>query len=148
MPSLSEYQTNTGAVHSIGWHIVWCPKYRRRVLVGPVEERLKELLHQKAEDRGWSIETLEVMPDHVRIFVRTLPDNSPSYVANQFKGYTSRILRKEFRHLKSRLPTLWTRSYFIASVRRVSESTIRKYIDEQKTRPDKGWGRENLTSSD
>lgn len=139
MPSLSEYQSNTGAVHSIGWHIVWCPKYRKRVLVDSVSDRLKELLYQKAEEKGWSVEALEVMPDHVHIFVRTLPDDSPSYVANQFKGFTSRILRQEFSHLKSRLPTLWTRSYFIASVGRVSESTIRKYIEEQKTKPARGW---------
>ncbi len=139
MPSLSQYETNTGAVHSIGWHIVWCPKYRKRVLVDQVEVRLKELLHQKAEEKNWSIEALEVMPDHVHIFLRTAPDAAPSYIANQLKGFTSHELRNEFSHLKSRLPTLWTRSYFIASVGRVSEATIKKYIEDQKTKPKGGW---------
>lgn len=138
MGSLSEYQRSAGAVHSIGWHMVWCPKYRKRVLVGPVADRLRELIHSKAEERGWSVEALELMPDHVHLFVRTPPDTSPARVAHQLKGSTSRLLRQEFSHLRSRLPTLWSKSYFVASVGRVSEATIRKYIDEQTTRPTKG----------
>lgn len=138
MGSLSEYQRSAGAVHSIGWHLVWCPKYRKRVLVGPVAERLRELIHAKAEERGWSVEALELMPDHVHLFVRTPPAVSPARVAHQLKGFTSRVLRQEFAHLRSGLPTLWSKSYFVASVGRVSEATIRKYIDEQTTRPTKG----------
>lgn len=135
---LSEYQRTAGAVHSIGWHIVWCPKYRKQVLVGSVAERLEELLAVKAAEQGWTIEALEVMPDHVHIFARTPPDVSPARVAHQFKGSTSRVLRQEFKHLRTRLPCLWSKSYFVASVGRVSEATIRKYIDEQTTRPTKG----------
>ncbi len=138
MGPLSEYQRSAGAVHSIGWQIVWCPKYRKTVLVGPVAERLRDLIHTKATKRGWSVETLELMPDHVHLFVRTPPDASPARVAHQLKGFTSRVLRQEFPHLRSRLPTLWSKSYFVASVGRVSEATIRKYIDEQTTRPAKG----------
>jgi putative transposase len=72
--SLSEYQRSVGAVHSIGWHIVWCPKYRKRILVGPVADRLRELLVAKAAERGWSVEAVELMPDHVPLFIRTPPD--------------------------------------------------------------------------
>lgn len=133
--SLSEYGRTAGAVHSIGWHLVWCPKYRMKVLVGPVAKRLEELLQARAAQHGWDIFTLEVMPDHVHIFVRTPPQTSPAYLANQFKGSTSHALRTEFAHLRTRLPTLWSRSYFIASVGRVSEATIRRYIDEQTTSP-------------
>jgi putative transposase len=135
---LIEYQRTAGAVHSIGWHIVWCPKYRKHVLVDAVADRLRELMASKADERGWTIEALEVMPDHVHIFVRTTPNDSPARVAHQFKGFTSRILRAEFPHLRRRLPTLWSKSYFVSSVGRVSEATIRRYIDEQTTRPTKG----------
>jgi putative transposase len=138
MTRLSVYERTAGAVHSLGYHVVWCPKYRRPVLTGRVADRLRELLYAKADERGWSIEALEVMPDHVHVFVRCGPDTSPARVAHQFKGYTSRVLRSEFPHLRSRLPTLWSRSYFVATVGRPSETTIRRYIDEQSTRPTVG----------
>ena len=138
MTRLSVYERTAGAVHSLGYHVVWCPKYRRPVLTGRVADRLRELLYAKADERGWSIEALEVMPDHVHVFVRCGPDTSPARVAHQFKGYTSRVLRSEFPHLRSRLPTLWSRSYFAATVGRASEATIRRYIDEQSTRPTVG----------
>lgn len=138
MGSLNEYERTAGAVHSLGYHIVWCPKYRKPVLVGPVADRLKELLEAKAAEHGWSIEAMELMPDHVHVFVRCPPLASPSHIANQFKGSTSRVLREEFPHLRSRLPTLWSRSFFVATVGRVSEETIRRYIDEQSTKPIKG----------
>jgi putative transposase len=138
MASLSEYERTAGAVHSVGYHIVWCSKYRRSVLVDAVAERLRELLAAKAAEHGWSIEALEIMPDHVHVFVRAAPKYSASFIANQFKGYTSHVLRSEFAHLKSRMPTLWSKAYFVASVGRVLEETIRRYINEQTTRPTKG----------
>lgn len=116
---------------------MWCAKYRRPVLGGRVAERLDELLRAKAEERGWEIITLEVMPDHVHLFVKHDPKSSASYVANQFKGFTSRVLREEFPHLKSRMPTLWSSSYFAASVGAVSVTTVQKYIDTQWERPSK-----------
>lgn len=121
----------SGGVYDLGLHVVWCPKYRRRVLDGRVAERLDELIREKANERGWTVVTLEVMPDHVHLFVKHDPKSSASYVANQFKGFTSRVLREEFPHLKSRLPTLWSSSYFAASVGSVSAETVRRYIDTQ-----------------
>jgi putative transposase len=138
MGSLSEYGRTAGAVHSLGYHLVWCPKYRRPVLVGRVAERLGELIGAKCAELGWTVEALEVMPDHVHLFARCGPDASPARLAHQLKGATSRALRAEFGHLRSRLPTLWSRSYLVASVGRVSEATIRRYIAEQTTRPTKG----------
>ena len=120
-------------MHLLGFHVVWCPKYRKRVLVGAVAARLRELLEAKALEQGWTIEALELMPDHVHVFVRVPPNVSPSYIANQFKGNTSRFLRAEFPHLRRLMGTLWSKSYFVASVGRVSESTILEYIDEQTT---------------
>lgn len=121
-------------VHNLGYHLIWCPKYRKKVLVDGVDIRLKELLISKAEEIGCTIEKMEVMPDHVHLFVKSKPTLAPHYIVRQFKGYSSRILRKEFPSLKSRLPTLWTRSYYVESVGHISESTIKKYIEDQKKR--------------
>ena len=119
-------------IHNIGFHIIWCPKYRRKVLVGEVETRLKELLLAKAAQINVLIDTLEIMPDHVHLFVKATPVASPHWIVQQLKGNTSRLLRLEFAHLKSTLPTLWTRSYYIESVGHISEATIKKYIEDQK----------------
>lgn len=87
-------------VYNIGYHLVWCPKYRRRVLVGGVAERLKELLLQKARELEVEIVQMEVMPDHIHLFVKTTPTNSPHFIVQQLKDYTSRVLREEFPFLK------------------------------------------------
>lgn len=128
------YARNAGAVFSLKYHLVFCPKYRKAVLGGKVAERLKELLLVKAQELGLTLHTMEVMPDHVHLFVESDPSLSPAKIAAQLKGYTSRILRQEFRFLRSQLPSLWSRSYFISSIGRVSEATVRRYIAEQKTR--------------
>lgn len=125
----------SGGVYDLGLHIVWCPKYRRPVLGGRVADRLQELIEAKAAEKGWEIIVLEVMPDHVHLFVKHEPKASASYVANQFKGFTSRVLREEFPHLKSRMPTLWSSSFFVASVGTISAETIEKYISTQWERP-------------
>jgi putative transposase len=124
-----------GGVCDLGLHVVWCPKYRRRVLGGRVAVRLRELIEQKATEREWEIIALEVMPDHVHLFVKHDAKSSASYVANQFKGFTSRVMREEFPHLKSSMPTLWSSSYFAASVGAVSANTVEKYINTQWERP-------------
>jgi len=125
---------STTCVFNLGYHLIWCPKYRRKVLVERVEERLRELLHAKAERMGVMLEQMESMPDHAHLFVKTLPIHAPHWVVGQLKGYTSRLLRWEFPPLKSRLPTLWTRSYYVESVGHLSEETIRKYIEDQKNK--------------
>jgi REP-associated tyrosine transposase len=125
----------SGGVYDLGLHIVWCPKYRRRVLVGRVAVRLRELIEAKAAEKDWEIIALEVMPDHVHLFVKHEPKASASYVANQFKGFTSRVLREEFPHLKSQMPTLWSSSFFVASVGAVSATTVEQYINTQWERP-------------
>ena len=126
------WTTSNKAVYNIGYHLIWCPKYRRKVLLGAVANRLKELLCEKTASIGVHIEIMEVMPDHVHLFVKAPPTLPPHYIVQQLKGYSSHELRKEFPELKSRLPTLWTRSYYCESVGHISQETIRRYIEDQK----------------
>ena len=128
------YSQNAGAVFSLKYHIVWCPKYRRKVLVGDVEARLKNVLFATAAQYGVLIEVMEVMPDHVHLFVSSDPRRCVAEIVNRLIGASSRILREEFPHLKSRLPTLWSRSYYAGTVGHVSESTVKKYMENQKGR--------------
>ena len=129
---VSRYAQNRGAVYSLKFHLVWCPKYRRPVLVGPVEKRLRELLEQKAIELQSTIGALEVRPDHVHLFIETDPRWSVAQLARQFKAFSSHALREEFPHLRSRLPTLWSRSYFAGSCGSITHAAIRKYIADQK----------------
>ena len=134
-----EVQVSTGGVYDLGYHIVWCPKYRRPVLPGPVQARCEELIRAKCPEHGWQGIALEVMPDYVHLFVKAHPKHSPLYIANQLKGFASHALREEFPHLRSRLPTLWSRSYFAATVGAVSAATVRRYTDTQYELP---WRKE------
>ena len=129
---MGQYAKNAGAVFSLKYNLVWCPKYRRQVLVAPIDARLKEVLAAVSESHGWTQHTLEVMPDHVHLFVEADPTACAAEIVNRLKGASSRILRDEFPSLKSRLPTLWSRSYFAGTVGSVSEAVIRRYIESQK----------------
>jgi putative transposase len=130
--STERWTTSNKAVYNIGYHLIWCPKYRRKVLVGDVEARLREIFLEKANELGITIETMEIMPDHVHLFVKSPPTLAPHFIVQQLKGISSRLLRQEFPHLRSRLPTLWTRSYYCESVGHISEETIKRYIEDQK----------------
>lgn len=114
------------------FHIIWCPKYRRPVLTDGVDIRLKQILHEVAEEKGVTIKALEIMPDHVHIFIDLDPRLGVHTVIKTMKGRSARILRSEFPWLKTRLPNMWTRSYFLCTVGHVNEDTIQKYINEQK----------------
>ena len=126
MAAEPRYRTNAGAVFSLKYHLVWCPKYRR------VDNRLKELIAETAEEHGMTVHTMEVMPDHVHLFVEADPTLSVAEIVNRFKRRSSRILRQEYASLRSRLPTLWSRSYYAGSVGAVSEGVVRRYIEAQK----------------
>jgi putative transposase len=128
-------QVSAGAVYDLGYHVAWCPWYRRPVLAGRVAGRCEELIRAKASEHGWRIVALEIMPDHVHMFVRAHPCDSPSRIASQFKGFSSRRLRAELPHLHPRLPTLWSRSYFAATVGAVWAETVRRYTGTQNERP-------------
>lgn len=100
--------------------------------MGEVVSRLKFLLEQKATELGVNIEKMEILPDHVHLFIKGDPAHAPQWVIGNLKGYTSHVLRKEFPSLKSKLPCLWTRSYYIESVGHISKDSIKRYIEEQK----------------
>lgn len=128
-------KTFAGGVYDLGLHVVWCPKYRRPVLTGQIAARCDELIRAVCAERDWDVVALEVMPDHVHLFVKPDPKSAPAFVAGQVKGRTSQVLRAEFSELRSRLPTLWSSSYFVASVGAVSAETVQRYIETQYERP-------------
>ena len=128
------YKNLNTVVYDCKYHIIFTPKYRRSVLESPIDTRLKELILEKQEDYGYEIIEMEVMPDHVHLLISIQPDVNIRSMISNLKGYTSRILRQEFPELETRLPSLWTRSMFVATVGAVSLETVKKYIEEQKTR--------------
>ena len=130
----SRWTHSRTTVFNLGYHFIWCPKYRRKVLVGEIETRLKELLLAKGSEVGLEIVSLEVMPDHVHLFIKAPPTAGPHWIVQQLKGYTSRNLRAEFPELKRKIPSLWTRSYYCESVGHISEETVKKYIEDQKNK--------------
>ncbi len=120
------------AVYNINYHLVWCPKYRRSVLTGNVGVRLAQLLREYVQQLDGEVLELVVMPDHVHLFASFPPTMAIDQIMHKLKGASSHQLREEFPHLKSRLPSLWTRSYYIGTAGHVSAATIKRYIDEQR----------------
>lgn len=126
-----DYRHDRTSVHLINYHFVWIPRRRKPVLVGPVAKRLKQLLHEKAATLDTEILALEIMPDHVHLFLNCHPRIAPYQLMHELKGYTARVLRQEFPQLLSRLPSMWTRSYFVSTAGNVSSDRIRYYIEHQ-----------------
>lgn len=126
------YTHKNGLVYRNQFHIVFCPKYRRPVLVNDIAERLKEILYEIAAEKGVEIKALEIMPDHVHLFIAFDPRLLLHKIIKDFKGQSAHILREEFPSLKSRLPNLWTRSYFSSSIGNIDAKMIQQYIETQK----------------
>lgn len=131
---MNEYTHKNGIVYKNQFHIIFAPKYRKPVLTGNVEKRLKEIFYDEADKMDVEIKALEIMPDHVHMFIEFDPRLMLHKVIKQFKGKSSHILREEFPFLKSSMPSLWTRSYFSCSVGHISEDSIKKYIESQQKR--------------
>ncbi|OOB78382.1 MAG: transposase [Epulopiscium sp. Nuni2H_MBin001] len=127
------YKSNKNVVYSCKYHIVWCPKYRRKVLVGEVEHRLKELIRESCTTLKVDILEMEIMPDHVHLLLEVDPQYGVHKVIKHIKGKSSRVLREEFPYLKTKLPTLWTNSYFITTIGGAPLSVVKQYIESQKT---------------
>lgn len=126
------YKSNNNVVYSCKYHVVWCPKYRRPVLVDGVDVRLKELVTEICDEHHFDLIEMEVMPDHVHLLLEVDPQFGIHRAVKLIKGTSSRVLREEFPWIKSRLPSLWTNSYFVASVGDVSLEAIQQYIEDQK----------------
>ena len=126
-------KSNNTVTYMCTYHVVWCPKYRRKVLVDGIDERLKQILRDVAIETRCDLIELEVMPDHVQVLVGVDPQFGIHSLVKLMKGRSSRLLRQEFPKLKSRLPTLWTNSYFVATVGDAPLSVIKQYIENQKS---------------
>lgn len=126
------YKSNRNVVYSCKYHVVWCPKYRRPVLVNGVDGRLKDIIRETCAEIHAELIEMEVMPDHVHLLVKVDPQYGIHRAVRLIKGRSSRLLRDEYPWLKSRLPTLWTNSYFVSTVGGAPLKTIRQYIENQK----------------
>lgn len=129
-----EVKSNNNVVYDCKYHVIFCPKYRKKILYGEVSERLKQLLLSKSNELQCEIVEMEVMPDHVHILIKCDPQFGIHKTVKHLKGFTSRILRQEFRHLVSSMPSLWTNSYFVATVGSISLDVVKQYIESQKKR--------------
>ena len=127
------YTSSSTSVHFMNYHFVWCPEYRRKVIVDDVETRLQDIIRNTAGENNREIIALETMPDHVHLFIKADPTVAPNNIIARIKGRSSSILRNEFPTLRSRLPTLWTRSYFVSTHGHVSSEEIQRYVEEQKS---------------
>jgi len=126
-----EYRRDEHRIHLVVYHLIWCPRRRKPVLVGLIGQRCRQLIVTKCNEKDWQILELAIQPDHIHLFVQVWPTDSPAEVIKQCKGVTSFFLRREFPQLL-KLPSRWTRSYFVSTAGRVSSETIQKYIAAQK----------------
>jgi putative transposase len=126
-----EYQRDEHRVHLIVYHLIWCPKRRKAVLVGDVARDCRKLIEAKCTEQGWHVEGLTIQPDHVHLFVRVWPKDSAADVLKAVKGVTSYALRRQHPQLR-KLPSMWTRSFFASTAGNVSQETIRRYIEAQR----------------
>ena len=127
-----ECKSNNNVVCSCRHHVVFCPKCRRPVLVDGVDGRLKEIALEVADEMGFDIIEMEVMPDHVHMLLEAGPQLGIHRAVKRIKGRTSHDLRAEFPWLKTRIPTLWTNSCFVSTVGGAPLAIVRQYIENQK----------------
>lgn len=125
-----EYAYENHTVHLMVYHMIFCPKRRRKVLVGPIHDRLQQVIQEVVAEHKWSVMELAIQPDHVHLFIRSNPSTLPTDIARLIKGRSAHVLREEFPALK-RLPSLWTRSTFYSTAGNVSSEIIQKYIERQ-----------------
>jgi putative transposase len=127
-----DYKSNRNVVYSCKYHVVWCPKFRRPVLANGVDMRLKSILRDVVDETRSELLNIEIMPDHVHLLVEVDPQFGIHKLVKLAKGRSSRLLRQEFPRLRSRLPTLWTNSYFVSTVGGSPLSVVKQYIENQK----------------
>ena len=130
--SLKDYKSHNNVVYSSKYQVVWCPKYRRKVLVDAIAKRLEQIVRKLCKEMRVEVIAMEIMPDHVQLLVEVDPQFGIHRLVKRLKGVSSRYLRQEFPTLKSRLPTLWTNSYFVSTVGGAPLSVIKQYVENQK----------------
>jgi putative transposase len=132
MNAKTGYKSNRSVFYSCKYHVVWCPKYRRKVLIEGVAERLGQIIHEVCREHEASAFSLDIMPDHVHLLVEVDPQFGIHRLVRLMKGRSSRLLRQEFPKLKTRMPTLWTNSYFVSTVGGAPLAVMKQYIENQK----------------
>ena len=126
-----DYRTTNKTIYSCQYHLIWCTKYRRKVLDTQIQGRLEELIREKQDEYCYQIREIETQSDHVHLLIEIPPTHSVDKIVGKIKGYTSKVLREEYPSLKSRLPSLWTRSKFVSSCGGVTLKVIKDYIEGQ-----------------
>lgn len=126
------YKSSNNVVYACTYHVIFCPKYRRPVLVEGIDERLEAILREVCLESTCEIAALEVMPEHVHLVVEVDPQFGIHRLVKTLKGRSSRLLRAEFPHLKSRLPSLWTNSYFVATCGGAPLAVLKQYVEQQR----------------
>lgn len=123
-------------VYNVGYHIVWSVKYRRRVLCGEIEKSLNKILNEICDDKGFDLKMLDIMPEHLHIFVSAKPRFSPSYIYKMLKGISSRKLFLQHPEIRKQLwgKHLWNPSTYVETIGHISEDVVKKYIENQKKR--------------
>ena len=127
------YNSNSNVVYSCKYHVIWCPKYRRRVLIDGVDVELATIIREVCVENRAELIELEVMPEHVHLLVEVDPVVGVHRLVKRIKGRSSRILRAKYKFLRSRLPTLWTNSYFVSTVGGAPLEVVKQYIERQKS---------------
>lgn len=129
----NQYHTTEHLVFCCRYHVIFCPKYRRKVLIHGIDERFKEIVLSMQEEQNFKVLEMEVMPDHVHLLLDVDPTIGVNTLVGRIKGKTAHILCREYPEIRRRIPTLWTRSKFIATVGSVSLDVVKKYIEDQKS---------------
>ena len=132
MKNIIQYKSNKNVVYACQYHVVWCPKYRRKVLINGVDERLKVIIQEVILELNAELLEMEIMDDHIHLLVSVDPQFGIHKLVKRIKGVSSRILRDEFPWLKSKIPALWTNSYFVSTVGGATLEIVKKYIEDQK----------------
>ena len=132
MANQPAFKSNHKIVYACKYPVVWTPKYRRKGLVVGVDERWKETVDEVADELPCEVLELEVMPDHVHMLCEVDPPFGIHRFVKRVKGRRSRLLRQEFDGLTSRLPTLWTKAYFVATVGGAPLAMIKQYMEREK----------------
>jgi putative transposase len=127
-----DYRFNRNVYYACHYHVVWCPKYQRKVLIEAVAARLQAIITVVCQEHDATVEALEVMPDHVHLLASIDLQFGIHWLVRLLKGRSSQLLRQEFPRLRTRLPTLWTNSYFVSTTGAAPLALVKKYIEGQK----------------
>ena len=125
-----EYKHSRNSIYLINYHLIWCPKRRKKVLIGKIKQRLEHIIRQIAKEKDLEILAIEIQPDHLHLFISAYPTVAVHKFIKAFKGRSSNLLRKEFPELL-KIPSLWTHSYFVSTAGNISNETIKRYIENQ-----------------